>query len=100
MYKAYQENFKSCTPSSDVSPLTSGNNVITLTSPWKKWYIRRIGKHCEKGVKLAITVLAAELGALASSPLSLSGPASWISPNFKFIVMVFAAFAMFVMIMT
>ncbi|PHT33734.1 hypothetical protein CQW23_25534 [Capsicum baccatum] len=72
-------------------PLTSGNDVITLTSPGKKWYIRGISKYCEKGVKLAITVLAAELGAPAALPSSLSGPASWISPNFKFVAMVVAA---------
>ncbi|KAM3321929.1 mavicyanin [Capsicum chacoense] len=104
VYKADQEAFKSCTPSSDVTPLTSGNDVITLTSPGKKWYICGIGKHCEKGVKLAINVLAAESGAPAPSPSSPSGPASssasWISPDSKFVAVVAAAFAMFVVIMT
>ncbi|CAN4127466.1 unnamed protein product [Withania somnifera] len=102
VYKADLEAFKSCTPSADVTPLTSGNDVITLTSPGKKWYICGIGKHCEKGVKLAINVLEAELGTPAPSP-SGSGPApssaSWISPDSKFVAMIVAAFAMFFAIM-
>ncbi|KAJ8526845.1 hypothetical protein K7X08_029322 [Anisodus acutangulus] len=102
VYKADKEAFQSCTPSSDVTPLTSGNDEITLTSPGKKWYICGIGKHCEKGVKLAINVLADESGSPAPSP---SGPASsssasWISPNEKFVAMIVSAFSMFVVIMT
>ncbi|KAK4365278.1 hypothetical protein RND71_016636 [Anisodus tanguticus] len=101
VYKADKEAFQTCTPSSDVTPLTSGNDEITLTSPGKKWYICGIGKHCEKGMKLAINVLAAESGSPAPSP---SGPASssasWISPNEKFVASIVAAFAMFVVIMT
>ncbi|KAK4338336.1 hypothetical protein RND71_042823 [Anisodus tanguticus] len=95
VYKADKEAFQSCTPSSDVTPLTSGNDEITLTSPGKKWYICGIGKHCEKGVKLAINVLAAESGSPAPSP---SGPASsssasWISPNEKFVAMIVSRLA-------
>ncbi|MCD7446983.1 hypothetical protein HAX54_020761 [Datura stramonium] len=98
VYKADEEAFKSCTLSSDVTPLTSGNDVITLTSPGKKWYICGVGKHCEKGVKLGINVLAAEFGSPAPSPTSpaSSSSASWISPDYIFV----AAFAMFIAIMT
>ncbi|XP_059290252.1 mavicyanin-like [Lycium ferocissimum] len=99
--KADQQAFQNCKPSSDVTPLTSGNDVINLTSPGKKWYICGIGQHCVKGVKLAINVLEAESGSPAPSP---SGPApssaSWISPNENFVALIVAAFAMFVVIMS
>lgn len=102
MYKADQEAFKSCTSSSDVTPLTSGNDEISLTSPGKKWYICGVGKHCEKGMKLAINVLPAEFGSPAPSPSGPASPssASLISPNSKFVAVIVAAFAMFVVIMT
>ncbi|PHT31840.1 hypothetical protein CQW23_28177 [Capsicum baccatum] len=81
---------------SEVSRDFSNNSVNTCHY--------RIGIHCEKGVKLAIKVLAAEFGDPAPSPFSLSGPApssaSWISPDSKFVAMVVSAFAMFVVIMT
>ncbi|CAN4077860.1 unnamed protein product [Withania somnifera] len=96
--KADQEAFKSCTPSSDVTPLTSGNDEIALTLPGKKWYICGIGKHCENGMKVAINVLAAQSPAPSpSSPASSS--ASWISVDSKFVAMIVAAFAMFFAIM-
>ncbi|KAG5593053.1 hypothetical protein H5410_043567 [Solanum commersonii] len=101
VYKADQEAFKSCTPSSDVTPLTSGNDEISLTSPGKKWYICGVGKHCEKGMKLAINVLPAESVSPApspSSPGSSSSSASSISLDSKFVAVIVAAFAMIIVI--
>ncbi|XP_049362119.1 mavicyanin-like [Solanum verrucosum] len=103
VYKADQEAFKSCTPSSDVTPLISGNDEISLTTPGKKWYICGVGKHCEKGMKLAINVLPAESVSPApspSSPGSSSSSASSISLDSKFVAVIVAAFAMIVVIMT
>ncbi|XP_004246136.1 mavicyanin-like [Solanum lycopersicum] len=105
VYKADHEAFKSCTPSSDVTPLTSGNDEISLASPGKKWYICGVGKHCEKGMKLAINVWPAESVSPAPSPSSpgsssSSSFASSISPDSKFVALLVAAFAMIVMIMT
>ncbi|OIT30773.1 PREDICTED: mavicyanin-like [Nicotiana attenuata] len=74
VYRADQRAFQNCTTSSFITPLTSGNDVISLTTPGKKWYICGIGKHCAKGMKLAINVLP-ELGSPATAP-SPSGLAS------------------------
>ncbi|XP_058068326.1 blue copper protein 1a-like [Magnolia sinica] len=49
--------FRDCTVSLANVPLTSGNDVITLETPGRKWYICGMDRHCEKGrQKLAITV--------------------------------------------
>ncbi|OIS99578.1 PREDICTED: stellacyanin-like [Nicotiana attenuata] len=103
VYKADQAAFQSCTPSNDITPITSGNDVIPLTTTGKKWYICGVGKHCEKGMKLAINVLP-EFGSPSPSPSSPNGPAapsaaSWIAPDSKFVALIVAAFAMFVAIM-
>ncbi|KAI3991305.1 hypothetical protein MKX01_034624 [Papaver californicum] len=36
--------------------LTTGNDVITLATPGRKWYICGVGQHCAGGQKLFITV--------------------------------------------
>ncbi|KAF5750018.1 putative Blue copper protein precursor [Tripterygium wilfordii] len=64
--------FQDCTAPASAEALTSGNDVVTLISPGRKWYICGVGKHCEVGKqKLAITVLPSE-GAPASSPIPTS----------------------------
>ncbi|XP_009765223.2 blue copper protein 1a-like [Nicotiana sylvestris] len=102
VYKADQASFQSCTPSNDITPLTSGNDIIPLKTTGKKWYICGVGKHCEKGMKVAINVLP-ELGSPSPSPSSPNGPApsaaSWIAPNSKFVALIVAVFAIFVAIM-
>ncbi|KAF9615182.1 hypothetical protein IFM89_022284 [Coptis chinensis] len=50
-------------------PLTTENDVITLATPGRKWYICSVGKHCEiGGQKLAITVLSGQWGPPAPAP--------------------------------
>ncbi|KZV45319.1 hypothetical protein F511_04057 [Dorcoceras hygrometricum] len=57
--KVNVSDFKQCkSTNSSNKPLTSGNDMITLTSPGKKWYICGIGEHCQKGMQLSITVSA------------------------------------------
>ena len=51
-------------------PLTTGNDVIPLSTPGNKWYICGVAKHCESGnQKLSITVLP-QLGSPETSPSS------------------------------
>ncbi|XP_057513884.1 blue copper protein-like [Actinidia eriantha] len=52
-------------------PLQHGNDVVTLATPGRKWYICGIGKHCASGnMELAITVLPqVESPAPAPSPI-------------------------------
>ncbi|EYU40566.1 hypothetical protein MIMGU_mgv11b023001mg [Erythranthe guttata] len=49
-------------------PRTTGNDVIPLATPGKRWYICTIGEHCFKGMKLVITVSTAEGPSPAPSP--------------------------------
>lgn len=52
-------SFKSCIAPDENSPLTSGDDKITLASPGKKWYICTVGSHCASGgQKLVIEVVA------------------------------------------
>lgn len=62
--------FQKCAPPADVEPLTTGNDVILLKTPGKRWYISGDGLHCDAGQKLAINVL--EQGAAVTAP--------WMSP--------------------
>ncbi|XP_060210233.1 blue copper protein-like [Lycium barbarum] len=67
VYSADEEAFQSCIARYFVSPLISGNDVITLTTPGKRWFLCGVGKHCENGMKLAINVLP-QLASPAPSP--------------------------------
>ncbi|KAJ8747681.1 hypothetical protein K2173_012891 [Erythroxylum novogranatense] len=62
--------FQQCLKPADVPPLNSGNDVIPLATPGKKWYICGVAKHCEEGnQKLTITVWPE-----AGSPQGLPAP--------------------------
>ncbi|GFS33294.1 hypothetical protein Acr_00g0027650 [Actinidia rufa] len=64
--------FQQCAPPATSEALTSGNDVITLATPGRKWYICGVGKHCASGnMKLAITVLP-PLESPASAPSAIS----------------------------
>ncbi|KAM0069860.1 putative Phytocyanin domain, cupredoxin [Helianthus debilis subsp. tardiflorus] len=59
VFKVDGDGFKGCVVPASNESLTSGYDVITLTTPGKKWYICGVGKHCETGgMKLVIDVLA------------------------------------------
>ncbi|KAL1830126.1 hypothetical protein DCAR_0209534 [Daucus carota subsp. sativus] len=58
VHRADLASFQSCKPSATSVALTTGNDVITLASEGKKWYLCSIASHCASGnMKLAITVL-------------------------------------------
>lgn len=56
VYRVDGIGFRQCTRRIGQIPLTSGNDVITLSSPGKKWYICGIGTDCESGMRLVINV--------------------------------------------
>ncbi|KAH6755760.1 hypothetical protein C2S53_010022, partial [Perilla frutescens var. hirtella] len=56
-------DFQQCTIPATTN-LTSGNDVITLGGPGKKWYACGISDHCSKGMKVGINVISE----LAPSP--------------------------------
>ncbi|MFS7924092.1 putative cupredoxin, phytocyanin [Helianthus anomalus] len=52
--------------------MTSGQDVVPLQTPGRKWYICGVGKHCElRNMKLVITVLP-QTWAPAPSPIATS----------------------------
>ncbi|KAF5460771.1 hypothetical protein F2P56_020616 [Juglans regia] len=68
--------FQDCVAPAGTEALTSGNDVITLATPGRKWYICGVSKHCEVGnQKLFITVLPQTLLSPASAPSPTS--AAW-----------------------
>ncbi|XP_059435366.1 blue copper protein 1b-like [Corylus avellana] len=62
--------FQQCVAPLGIEALISGNDVITLATSGRKWYICGVAKHCENGnQKLAITVLPQTVSP-APSPVS------------------------------
>ncbi|KAL2516951.1 uclacyanin 1 [Abeliophyllum distichum] len=92
-------DFQQCVASNTSDALTSGNDVVTLAKPGKKWYICGFGDHCSKGMKLVINVLEAEAPAPTPTPTPTPGSSSAtdISP-FKSFLWMIAAMAVFKMI--
>ena len=69
--------FQQCVAPLDSVPLTTGNDVITLATPGRKWYICGVGQHCEVGnQKLFINVLEQ-----VSSPSSSPSPSPTEKPS-------------------
>ncbi|KAK6137586.1 hypothetical protein DH2020_028666 [Rehmannia glutinosa] len=56
VYKVNGTAFQQCTVPPPSEALTSGNDVITLATPGRKWYVCGVGKHCVNGMKLVIIV--------------------------------------------
>ncbi|KAE8657341.1 hypothetical protein F3Y22_tig00116996pilonHSYRG00505 [Hibiscus syriacus] len=90
--------FQQCRAANDnVVPLRTGNDVITLSTPGRKWYICSVPRHCAaRNMKLNITVLA-QVASPATAPASPSaaGPNAafsfygWIAVVVSFIGLVF-----------
>ncbi|XP_022737565.1 blue copper protein-like [Durio zibethinus] len=71
--------FQQCAAADNVVPLTTGNDVITLATPGRKWYICGVARHCAaRNMKLSITVLS-QVGSPSSAPAS--APNSPTSPS-------------------
>ncbi|KAL8520401.1 hypothetical protein ACS0TY_011068 [Phlomoides rotata] len=71
--KVNASEFKTCTYSS-TNIFTSGRDIIPLALPGKKWYISGVGGDCAAGMKLVITVSAAEGPSPAPMPGSSTPP--------------------------
>ncbi|KAG9148588.1 hypothetical protein Leryth_018302 [Lithospermum erythrorhizon] len=82
VYKVDGLGFRQCSTAASLgSALTSGNDVISLTTPGRKWYICGVGRHCADGnMKLLITVLPPS-GAYSPAPAPYySGGSKYGSP--------------------
>ncbi|KAK8599072.1 hypothetical protein V6N13_077012 [Hibiscus sabdariffa] len=90
--------FQQCQAGNDNTlALTTGNDVITLSTPGRKWYICSVPGHCEaRNMKLSITVLD-QVGSPATAPTSQSAAIpnaafsfyGWIAVMVSFIGLVF-----------
>ncbi|KAL7150178.1 hypothetical protein ABFS83_05G092800 [Erythranthe nasuta] len=97
--KVNGSDFQKCASSNATAvPRTTGNDVIPLVTPGKRWYICTIGEHCSKGMKLVITVSAAEGPSPAPSSATSAATGAEVSA-FRSCVWVLAAMAAYKMIM-
>ncbi|KAL6327932.1 hypothetical protein AAG906_031276 [Vitis piasezkii] len=69
VFKVNGTAFTNCTIPPANEALTTGNDVITLATPGRKWYICGVNDHCANyGQKLAITVLEAWVSPASAPP--------------------------------
>ncbi|OWM73194.1 hypothetical protein CDL15_Pgr001308 [Punica granatum] len=77
VFRVNQTEFQQCIKPEANLALTTGNDVIELKSPGKKWYICGVGQHCSNlQQKLAITVLDASAPAPTPTTPSIPPPES------------------------
>lgn len=91
--------FQQCAKPDGVEPLISGNDVITLATTGKKWYICGVSNHCTSGMRLVINVTP-ELGSPAPAPSYNSNPGSaavreMVPRFFAWMISAFGVFMMF-----
>ncbi|XP_054800431.1 blue copper protein 1a-like [Prosopis cineraria] len=70
VFKVNGTDFRNCTVPPASQGLTSGDDVIVLESPGRKWYLCGVAAHCENGQKLFINVLPSQTQAPSPSPVS------------------------------
>ncbi|XWS61878.1 hypothetical protein CRYUN_Cryun07bG0162200 [Craigia yunnanensis] len=73
--------FQQCEAADNTVPLTTGNDVISLATPGRKWYICGVARHCAaRNMKLNITVLS-QVGSPSSAPTPNSPTSSAAKGN-------------------
>ena len=76
MLRVNGTQFQQCEAADNIVLLTTGNDVITLATPGRKWYICGIARHCAaRNMKLNITVLS-QVGSPSSSTPNSPTPTS------------------------
>ncbi|GKE53550.1 blue copper protein-like protein, partial [Tanacetum coccineum] len=70
VYKVNGTAFQQCTVPDIREGLTSGYDVVPLSTPGRKWYICGVGYHCKSGMKLVIDVLPQSSSSPSPSPWS------------------------------
>ncbi|XP_057812449.1 blue copper protein 1a-like [Salvia miltiorrhiza] len=71
VYKVNGSAFRECWVPPPSEALRTGNDIISLATPGRKWYLCGVGNgtHCESGMKLVITVMSyAPMSAPAPAP--------------------------------
>ncbi|XP_028766882.1 mavicyanin-like [Neltuma alba] len=70
VFKVNGTDFRNCKVPAAAQGLTTGEDVIVLETPGRKWYLCGVADHCQNGQKLFINVLPSEALAPSPSPLS------------------------------
>ncbi|CAD5169682.1 unnamed protein product [Musa acuminata subsp. malaccensis] len=71
--------FEACSASAAAIVFATGNDMVALDAPGKRWYICGVGDHCSRGQKLAVDVLPAAMS--PASPPSSQPPPPPLAPS-------------------
>ncbi|TVU44655.1 hypothetical protein EJB05_04101, partial [Eragrostis curvula] len=80
-------DFAACKKPGDAVVMGTGDDRVTLNAPGRRWFVCSVGKHCQNGMKLKITVIDADEGAaptvapapdLSMPPFPASSPAAGV----------------------
>ncbi|XP_065008970.1 uclacyanin-3-like [Musa acuminata AAA Group] len=70
-------DFKACNTSAvAINTFTSGNDLVALDTPGRRWYMCGFGDHCIRGQKLVVNILPAAISPASPPASPPSGPAS------------------------
>ncbi|KAM5572687.1 blue copper protein 1a-like [Rosa sericea] len=89
--------FQECAAPAGTVALTSGQDVINLATPGRKWYICGVSKHCEVGPqKLFITVMPASFAPSPSPTTSAATISSVNGARFAWMIIVIGILGMLI----